>query len=137
MSAETALRTLLRIGAALLLLAFPTALLSDEAMAATHRWLGLGELVVSPIVGYLARSLSLFYGFHGVLLLVVSFDVRRLAPIVIYLGTMNVLLGIALLAVDLHAGLPAWWTWNEGPPVAAIGVVILLLERRCRRRGDG
>jgi hypothetical protein len=43
---------------------------------------------------------------------------------------MNILLGIALLLVDLHAGLPAWWTWNEGPPVAAIGVLILALERR-------
>jgi hypothetical protein len=34
-------------------------------MAATHRWLGLGEMPTSPAVEYLARSLSAFLRHHG------------------------------------------------------------------------
>jgi hypothetical protein len=38
-------------------------------------------------------------------------------------------LGPALLAVDLHAGMPAMWTWTEGLPVAVIGFAMLYLRR--------
>src|SRR6516164_8620568 len=36
-------------------------------MAATHRWLGLGEIPIAPVVEYLARSLSAFYAVFGAL----------------------------------------------------------------------
>ena len=36
-------------------------------MAATHRWLGLGEMPTGPVVEYLARSLSAFYAVMGAL----------------------------------------------------------------------
>ena len=38
-------------------------------MAATHRWLGLGEMPTGPVVEYLARSLSAFYALFGALCL--------------------------------------------------------------------
>ncbi len=133
MTAERLLAWLLRLGAALTLPAFATALLPAATMAAVHRGLGLGELAVGPVVDYMARSLSLLYGFHGALLLVVSFDVRRLAPVIVYLGAMNVVLGAALLAVDLHAGLPWWWVAAEGPPVMGTGVLFLALVRAASR----
>jgi hypothetical protein len=36
-------------------------------MAATHRWLGLGEMPTGPVVEYLARDLSAFYALVGAL----------------------------------------------------------------------
>jgi hypothetical protein len=39
-------------------------------MAATHRWLGLGETPSGRMVEYLARSLSAFYALVGALCLV-------------------------------------------------------------------
>ncbi len=33
-----------------------------------------------------------------------------------------------LVAVDLHAGLPAWWTLVEGPSVLVIGVAMYVLN---------
>jgi hypothetical protein len=36
-------------------------------MAATHRWLGLGEMPTAPVVEYLARSVSAFYALFGAL----------------------------------------------------------------------
>jgi hypothetical protein len=133
MTAERLLAWLLRLGAVLTLPAFATALLPAATMAAVHRDLGLGELVVTPAVDYMARSLSLLYGFHGGLMLLLSFHVRRLAPVVVYLGAMNVVLGAALLAIDLHAGLPGWWVAAEGPPVIGVGVLLLALVRAASR----
>ena len=51
------------------------------------------------------------------------------------MGWMYVLLGAARRAVDLHAGLPAWRVWWDGPPVLAAGVLTLLLLL-ASRRGD-
>ncbi len=124
---EGILRFLLRLAGGIMLLAFPMALLPVEWMAATHRWLGLGEFPASPLVDYLTRSASLLYGFHGGLLIVAATDVRRHALIVRYVAVMNVVFGMAVAGVDLHAGLPLAWTLAEGPPVAGFGLVLLWL----------
>ncbi len=121
------MRFLLRLAGGIMLLAFPMALLPVEWMAATHRWLGLGEFPASPLVDYLTRSASLLYGFHGGLLIVAATDVRRHALIVRYVAVMNVVFGMAVAGVDLHAGLPLAWTLAEGPPVAGFGLVLLWL----------
>lgn len=129
MTAHSVLVFLLRLGGTMTVLAFPTMLLPHESMAAIHRWLGMGELPEAPVVGYLARSVSAFYGFHGVLLFLIASDPVRYRPFVVYVGWMNVALGLMLLGIDLHAGMPGWWTAFEGPVVLMLGVVILWLSR--------
>ena len=120
---------LLRLGGAVTVTAFLAMLLPVEWMAATHRWLGLGEFPQSAVVDYLARSIAALYGFHGVLLFIVARDPEQFAAIVRYIGVMNIALGLMLVAIDAHAGLPWWWTFGEGPPIVAFGTVILLLSR--------
>lgn len=129
MTARSLLVFLLRLGGTMTLLAFPMMLLPDESMAAIHRSLGMGELPRAPVVGYLARSVSALYGFHGVLLFLIATDPVRYRPFVVYIGWMNVTFGLMLLAIDLHAGLPGWWTAVEGPGLVALGVVLLWLSR--------
>jgi hypothetical protein len=129
MTAQSLLVFLLRLGGTMTVLAFPTMLLPHDWMAATHRWLGMGELPDAPVVSYLARSVSAFYGFHGVLLFLIATDPVRYRAFVVYVGCMNVALGLMLLLIDLHAGMPGWWTAFEGPGVVALGVVILFLSR--------
>jgi len=119
----------LRLGAALTGSAFLAMLMPVESMAATHRWLGLGEFPRVPITDYLTRSVAALYGFHGVLLFLISRDPVRHRVFVRYVGWMNVLFGIFLLLIDLHAGLPRWWTLGEGPPVTMIGATVLYLSR--------
>jgi len=126
---EKILIWILRIGGVMTVLAFPTALLPASTMAEIHAWLGLGSFPDQPITSYMARSLSLLYGFHGVLLLVISTDVRHYRKLVGWMAWLMIGLGPALLAVDLHAGMPAMWTWSEGPPVVVIGFVMLYLRR--------
>ena len=121
---------LLRVGAVLTGSAFFAMLLPVEWMAATHQWLGLGEFPRAPITDYLARSVAALYGFHGVLLFLISLDPVRYRVFVRYVGWMNVLFGVFLLLIDLHAGLPGWWTLSEGPPVFVLGCIVLYLSRR-------
>lgn len=98
-------------------------------MASTHRWLGLGEFPQAPITLYLARSACVLYGMHGVLLLVIARDVTRHASLVTAVGVLHTVMGAAMFVVDLTAGMPWYWTVLEGPPVAAGGLVVLVLQR--------
>jgi hypothetical protein len=121
---------LLRLGAVLTGSAFLAVFLPVDWMASTHRWLGLGEFPRTPIVEYLARSVAAFYGFHGVLLFLISTDVVRYRLLVWYVAAMNVVLGLMLLAFDIHAGLPAYWILFEGPPVVVIGLLVAYFNWR-------
>jgi hypothetical protein len=130
---ERLLAGLLRLGGGITLCAFGALFLPTPWMASVHASLGLGEFPDAPLTQYLTRSISALYGFHGGLLLLVARDLRRFAPIVTYLGVMNVVLGFVLLAIDLRAGMPLAWTLAEGPPLAATGVVLLGLARSIGR----
>ena len=123
------LKLLLRIGGVVTGSAFFAMLLPVEWMASTHERLGMGTFPQVPVVDYLARSVAAFYGFHGVLLFVVAHDPVRLRPIVTYLAAFNIIFGVLLIAIDMHAGMPAWWTIAEGPVVIVIGILITILRR--------
>ena len=76
-------------------------------MAATHRWLGLGEMPTGPVVEYLARSVSAFYALVGGLCFMVAADLDRYRSLVRSLGVAFALLGLVFLGIDLAAGLPS------------------------------
>ena len=124
------LTLLLRIGGSVLVTAFLAVLLPQDWMAASHEWLGLGTFPRMPVVDYLARSVAALYGFHGILLFIVAADPAKYRDIVSYLAFMNMGLGVMLIAIDLQAGMPAWWTLAEGPGVVAIGVLLAVLNSR-------
>ena len=121
---------LLRLSGVVLVLAFLAICLPVEWMAGTHQRLGMGEFPRAPVVDYLARSVAALYGFHGVLVLIVSTDPPRYRTIVWYLAVMDVLFGLIMFAIDLHAGMPLLWTAVEGPSIAGLGIVIGVLNRR-------
>ena len=130
MTVHSWLVLVLRIAGGVTLAAFPAMLLPVEWMASTHAQLGLGEFPRAPVVDYLARSIAALYGFHGVLVLLVSTDPIRYRPIVWFIAAMNIVFGLMMIAVDLHAGLPGYWTALEGPPIVAFGMVIGFLNSR-------
>jgi hypothetical protein len=99
-------------------------------MAAVHRWLGMGEFPDAPLTDYLVRSVAALYGFHGVLVLIVAGDPARYERIVLFLGAMDIVFGLMMVAIDLHAGMPIVWTALEGPPLVGVGVLLLYLRRR-------
>lgn len=135
--AERWLVFVLRFAGVLLVLAWPMALLPTDVQAAWHERLGLGAFPASPLVDYLTRSISVLYGVRGIVYLALSRDVRRYLPLVRLFGWMDVLAGILLLGIDLHAGLPGWWTWSEGPGVVVGGALFLLLAARIKNGDAG
>ncbi len=119
----------LRIIGASALFALLAVVMPITWMAAVHRWLGLGEMPTDPIVGYLARSLSLFYAFFGIIFLALATDLRRYRPLVRVVGIGAALFGFVLWGVDAAVGLPSWWTLAEGPLTIAFGIGIVVLAR--------
>ena len=135
MATENVLKAMLRIIGSSSLLALLFVAAPYESMDYIHLSLGMGTLPDSPVVGYLARSTSAFYAMLGGLFWVVSFDVRRYRPVLIYLGAAVSLLGVVLLVVDWQEGMPRFWTVWEGPFVTLFGLTLLLLGRRIATHG--
>jgi hypothetical protein len=102
-----------------------------------HRMLGMGGLPQGPIVEYLARSLSAFYAMLGGMLWVASFDVRRYAGVITFVGVSSIAFGAVILVIDLSIGMPRYWAACEGPIVICFSVILLLLLSRARPATPG
>ena len=126
------LRGLLILNGVLTLLALPAVFLPTAWMDHFHRGLDLGPLPKGPIVQYLARSLSAFYAAFGAMTLLLSWDLRRFAPLITWWGATAVVFGCLLLWIDLNAPMPAHWTWGEVTYSWLTGALVLLLQRVSR-----
>jgi len=133
--ADKALVLLLRFLGVTTLLALAAVVMPLSWMAGTHRWLGLGDMPITPLLEYLARTISAFYGFFGALCLVAAADLDRYRPLVRFLGVSLAVMGIVFLGVDLAVGMPWWWSVCEGLPVL-VGTSLFFLASRDRRQ-DG
>jgi len=128
-SREQILKAILRIFGSSSLLAVIFVAAPFSWMQEIHASLGMGSLPDAPIVGYLARSTSAFYALVGGLFWVVSFDLQRFRPVVIYLGAAITVLGAAFVVIDWAEGLPLYWKAWEGPFVIALGLSLFFLGR--------
>ena len=126
------LTLLLRIGGLATSAAFLAVFLPADWMASTHEALGLGPFPRAPLVDYLARSIALLYGFHGILMFIVAGDPVRYRPIVTYIAAMDLIFGVAIAIIDIHAGMPWYWTIGESVPITVMGVLIAVLNRPTR-----
>jgi hypothetical protein len=116
------------------LLALVPVFMPYEWMDEIHRSLGMGTLPSMPVVGYLARSLSLFYALMGGLLIFYSLDLLRHNGALRYLGFSFVFFGLVVLGIDYAEGMPRFWKQLEGPYVTLFGVLILVLLPRINHK---
>lgn len=98
-------------------------------MVAIHEHLEIGGLPAEPIVGYLARTASLFYGFCGVLLLYLANDVVRHRDVIRFLAGCGLIAGVLIVLIDVAEGMPFWWILLEGPCCSLLAAVIGWLAR--------
>ena len=124
------LKLTLQISGAATTLAFAAMLLPVEWMAEIHHRLGLGAFPRAPVTEYLARSISLLYGFHGILTIIVGTDPVRYRPIVTYIASMYLVTAVAIAAIDIHAGMPWWWTVGESGTIGVLGLLLTFLNVR-------
>jgi len=128
--AEKWLTILFRLNAILLSSAALAIFLPNGWMQTIHQWLGLGQLPEAAITGYLARSCSLLYAMHGVVLLMVSLDMRQNWNLVGCLAILHMVLGVVMLGIDLNVGMPWYWTATEGPGILVFGGFLFWLWKR-------
>jgi hypothetical protein len=136
MTSEQTLKIILRLMGSSSLLALIFVAAPYTWMDSIHSALGMGRLPDTPVVGYLARSTSAFYAMLGGLFWVVSFDLSRHRPVLIYLGAAVTSFGVILVAVDWSEGLPLFWKIWEGPFVTALGLFIGFSSRRVGARAE-
>ena len=130
MTGERLLKWILTLVGCVLLSAAFFVFLPTPWMARTHRALGLGDFPDAPLTQYLTRSIAALYATHGVFVLLAASDVRRHLGLVRAIGATDMAFGVAMLGIDLHAGMPTWWTLIEGPPLLAVGGLVLVLAGR-------
>jgi len=130
---ELALIIILRLSGLLLIMAFIAVFLPYENMASIHKQMGLGNLPQLPILDYLARSVSLFYGIHGVMVLYISFNLMRYLPFLKLLCYLGFVFGIALFIIDKNAPMPADWSLAEGPFIISLNMVVYILVKLIER----
>ena len=132
-TARLLLKCSLAMGSCILLLAAVCAVFPCEWYMFIHRLLGLGEFPDQPVAWYLARSASALYAFHGVLVGAIAWRPERAPWLVVALGLGNIVFGLSMIAIDISAGMPWWWTLGEGPGIAGFGFVLLVLEYLTRQ----
>ncbi len=130
MKTQRTLARILYLVAVIELLAIPTILIPYTWMDYVHGALGLGKLPDSPIVIYLARSVSILYGFHGIVTLHLSRDVERYLPLIGLFSLCAMAMGGSLLVIDLILDMPLWWAISEGAFAILFGAVVWKL--RCQ-----
>jgi len=127
---------LLRAAGAFEVLAFFAVVMPRAWMEASHAWLGMGEMLVSPLLMFMIRQSSYVYGMHGVGLWVLASDVRRFRPLVVLNGVSFALAAPVFYLIDVTAGIPWWWTVSDVLGCGFLGVALLWLTLGGRGRAD-
>ena len=134
--AEKTLVVLLRFWAVILLSALVPAFMPYGWMNAIHRELIHQELPDVPIVGYLTRSASALYAYHGALVLFLSFNVRRHLPVIKCLLVLSGTFGAGMLVLDPLVGLPWYWTLGEGLSVIVWAILLYWFAVQTERQAS-
>jgi len=119
----------LRATAVLFLLAFVGAVLPESWMKAVHEWGGLGPWPGGALLVYLARALSILYGFYGMLALYLSFDVRRYLPLIRFMAIVGFPFAPVMFVVLWTAGLPTVWAVSEPASIVVISALWYVASR--------
>ena len=130
MNEELLQKWLLRLTAATEMLAFISVVMPQSWMKAGHLWLGMGEMRSSPLLLFMIRQASYTYGLHGISLWILSTDLKRFRPLIIFNGVAFALAGIVFFVIDYSSGMPWFWTIGDSIGCGAFGVLLLWLNRK-------
>ena len=112
--------------------AFGAAIMPEKWIVEVAEELGFEPFPHSPLTFYLARNLSLLYGFIGVLLWIITLDWHRYRPLVPWVIVGTIAFGILQAIVDAQSAMPMWWTLGESLSTIVGGVMLAVLERKSR-----
>jgi len=113
----------LRASAVLFLLALAGAAMPESRMKAVYELGQQGPWPGGALLVYLARVVSLLYGFHGLLALYMSFDVRRYRPLIRFMAIVGFAFAPVMFVVIWTAGLPTVWAVSEPASILVISAL--------------
>jgi len=128
-SRERWLLVFLRLIGATSLLAFLASVMPAAWIISISEELGFDPFPESPLTFYLARNLSLLYGFVGATLLIIASDLARYRPLVRYAAIGTLLFSAFQLVVDSMSDLPWWWTCGESGSTLIGGLLLYWIQR--------
>ena len=114
------------------LLAFAAAFMPAIWMIKTADFLGV-EMADLPLSFYLARNLSLLFGFVGATLLVITSNMERYGALVWFVVRGTLLFGVMQLIANSMSGLPIWWTLGESFSTIGGGLLMWWLHTNASR----
>ncbi|TWU47824.1 hypothetical protein [Rubripirellula reticaptiva] len=126
------LKWLLRLVGVSGLFAFGAAVMPEKWMIEIAGELGIDPFPDSPLTFYLARNLSLMYGFVGVMFLLIARDLDRYFELVRVLTFCTVAFGTGQWIVNSMAGLPTWWVLGESLSTIGGGLLMAWFVRGSR-----
>ena len=121
---------LLRLTGTVEAFAFVSVVMPRSWMEMSHEWLGMGVMPVIPVLDFMIRQASYTYGFHGISLWVLSFDVERFKPLITVNGIAYLIAAPVFFLIDYTAGMPLWWAVSDSLACGLGGAALLLLNRR-------
>ena len=127
----------LRVVGAISQLAFVAAVMPESWIVEISEELNLEPFPETPIAFYLARHLSLIYGFIGIALIVLSYQLNRYRELVGYLAIGIIIFGILQGWIDFQSGMPVGWTALESISTVIGGLMMVWLHRNCDGYQDG
>lgn len=108
--------------------AFAASVMPQAWIVSIAEALGFAPFPSSPLTFYLARNLSLLYGFIGLLVLWIAFDLRQYRSLVKPFAYATILFGLSQAIVDTQAAMPVWWTAFESLSTVLGGIMIAWLD---------
>ena len=130
MNNQKAQAWLLRIVGTVEILAFISVVMPRSWMEASHSWLDLGAMPEGPVLMFMIRQASYYYGMHGILLWLLASDVVRFQKLIVFTGISFLLAGPVFFLIDYTSGMPMWWALGDSLGCFVFGVALLLLNRK-------
>ncbi len=123
------LQWLLNAVGILALLAFVAAVMPESWMVRIAKECGIEPFPSAPLTFYLARHLSLLYGFIGIGLLVLARDLERYLPLAKFLAYGTICFGALQFVTDSISSMPLGWSLWEATTSITGGVWMVWLCR--------
>lgn len=133
MHARDLQKSLLRLTGTVELGAFAAVVMPRSLFEVGHRWLGLGEMPDGAIVNFIIRQASYTYGMHGVLLWLLSSDVVRFRPLVLFTAISYLVAVPVFFTIDWTSQMPWFWTIGDSGSCLCVGTALLWLDRRAQQ----
>lgn len=109
--------------------AFVAAVMPQAWIVNIASWLGFDPFPSAPLTFYLARNLSLMYGFIGMLVWWIATHLQQYRSLVRPFAYATILFGVSQAIVDAQSAMPFWWTSLESVSTVLGGIMLALLDR--------